>query len=65
MRMGGFGWGDRQVLNSFTQDPSLGVDIVLLMGERKKTLGELLSTKERDLPECSIQQFHNSTVLIG
>lgn len=43
-RMGGFGWALRQVTHCFTQDPSLGVDIVLLMGERKKSLTQLLST---------------------
>jgi glycosyltransferase involved in cell wall biosynthesis len=33
-RMGGFGWAVRQVSESFQNDPELGVDVVLLMGER-------------------------------
>jgi glycosyltransferase involved in cell wall biosynthesis len=32
-RMGGFGWAVRQVAECFQRDPSLGVDVVLLMGE--------------------------------
>jgi glycosyltransferase involved in cell wall biosynthesis len=35
-RMGGFGWAVRQVSECFMQDPSLGVEIRLLMGEWPK-----------------------------
>ncbi len=32
-RMGGFGWAVRQVSQCFMQDPSLGVDVSIVMGE--------------------------------
>ena len=35
-RMGGFGWAVRQVTHCFTEDPVLGVEVVLVMGERPK-----------------------------
>jgi glycosyltransferase involved in cell wall biosynthesis len=35
-RMGGFGWAVRQVATCFASEPSLGVEPVLLMGQRVK-----------------------------
>ena len=40
-RMGGYGWAARQLSQTFNEDPSLGVDVVLLSGE-------IRSTAERD-----------------
>src|SRR5215472_16223492 len=32
-RMGGFGWAVQQVSQCFAEDPTLGVEVVILMGE--------------------------------
>jgi len=39
-RMGGFGWAVRQVCECFGGSPELGVDPVILMGERTRQPGE-------------------------
>ena len=35
-RMGGFGWAVQQVSRCFAEDPELGVDVVILMGEKPR-----------------------------
>ena len=35
-RMGGFGWAVQQVSRCFADDPELGVDVVILMGEKPR-----------------------------
>jgi glycosyltransferase involved in cell wall biosynthesis len=34
-RMGGFGWAVQQVSRCFAEDPALGIDVVILMGEKR------------------------------
>jgi glycosyltransferase involved in cell wall biosynthesis len=43
-RMGGFGWAVRQVSECFAKDPSLGVDVTLIMGEWLKNEAQALAT---------------------
>ena len=49
-RMGGFGWAVQQVSRCFADDPTLGVDVVILMGE-KQTDGAALP---RELHGCKV-----------
>jgi len=35
-RMGGFGWAVQQVSRCFADDPALGVDVIILMGEKPR-----------------------------
>jgi lipopolysaccharide biosynthesis glycosyltransferase/glycosyltransferase involved in cell wall biosynthesis len=37
-RMGGFGWAARQVSQCFAEDPTLGVEPVILMGEKPNSM---------------------------
>ena len=39
-RLGGFGWATRQLAKIFTDDPSLGVDLVYLAGEHRAEPGK-------------------------
>jgi glycosyltransferase involved in cell wall biosynthesis len=43
-RMGGFGWATRQVSHYFSQDPSLGVQVSLIMGEWLESEAEVPAT---------------------
>jgi glycosyltransferase involved in cell wall biosynthesis len=64
-RMGGFGWAVQRVSCCFSEDPSLGVDVVILMGEQSRAAPSALhgsrvlwlTDKHRDPRSLRCEQF--------